>query len=168
MARTPTLEDLYTEQLRELYDAELQLIPALARVAESAGDLLLREAFAAHLEVTRGQADRLEQLLEDLDAEPEGKSCEAMTGLIRECDKILKDDASPAIRDAALIVAAQRIEHYEMAGYGSVRTYATLLGDDEAAAVLQESLDEESDADLQLTEIADKLNVRAQALVARP
>jgi ferritin-like metal-binding protein YciE len=162
-----TLEELYIEQLRDLYSAETQLTHALPLMAEAAHNPALKTAFTEHLEQTREHAERLEQILDDLDEDASGPKCEAMAGLVEEANRMLGAAAPPVIRDAALIAAAQRVEHYEMAGYGCVRTYATLLGDDDVAELLQTTLDEEFDADQLLTEIAEKLNVQAEALSSR-
>jgi ferritin-like metal-binding protein YciE len=133
-------------------------------MVEAALDGELKETFQDHLEQTREHAERLRQLLAHLDQEAGGKKCDVMAGLIREGNKTIAQDAPPILKDAALIAAAQRVEHYEIAGYGCVRTYATLLGDEAAADVLQRTLDEESDADQLLTETAEQLNVQAGVL----
>jgi ferritin-like metal-binding protein YciE len=157
-----TLHDLYVEELRDLYNAENQLIKALPKMAKAASNESLRAAFEEHLEVTRGQVERLTQIFEELGEKPTGKKCAAMEGLIAEAKELLEEDAEPAVMDAALIGAAQRVEHYEMAGYGCVRTYARLLGYEEAAQLLQATLDEEGEADKALNELAESvINVEA-------
>ena len=159
-----SLRDLYIDQLKDLYSAENQLIKALPKMAKAASDDQLRTAFENHLEETRGHAERLQQIFEKLGARPTGKKCKAMEGLVAEGKEMMDEDAEPEVMDAGLIAAAQRIEHYEIAGYGTVRTYAELLGDKEAARLLQQTLDEEGKTDKMLTQIAeDTINVQAQA-----
>ena len=158
-----SLHDLYVEELRDLYNAENQLLKALPKMAKAASDPNLRAAFEEHLEVTRGQVDRLDRIFKRLGERPTGKKCVAMQGLIEEGKEMMAEDAGPAVLDAALISAAQKVEHYEMAGYGCVRTYARLLGYDDAADLLQETLDEEGEADHKLTELAETvINVEAE------
>jgi ferritin-like metal-binding protein YciE len=157
-----SLQELYVEELKDLYSAENQLLQALPKMAKAASSSDLRTAFEDHLEQTRDQVERLEKIFKKLDASPKGKKCKAMEGLIEESNELLTDEAEPAVLDAALIAAAQRVEHYEMAGYGSVRTFARLLRDQEAADLLQETLDEEEAADKKLTELAETtINVEA-------
>jgi ferritin-like metal-binding protein YciE len=158
-----SLHDLYVDELRDLYNAENQLLKALPKMAKAASDPGLRAAFEEHLAVTRGQVDRLDRIFKRLGERATGKKCMAMEGLIDEGKEMMEEDAPPAVLDAALIAAAQRVEHYEMAGYGCVRTYARLLGYDDAADLLQETLDEEGDADKALTELAETvINVEAE------
>jgi ferritin-like metal-binding protein YciE len=159
-----SLRDLYVDELKDLYSAENQLLVALPKMAKAVSDAKLRKAFEHHLEETRGHVERLEQVFKTLDASPKGKKCKAMEGLIEEGKEVMDEDFEPPVRDAALIAAAQRVEHYEMAGYGCVRTYARLLGDGIAAGLLQKTLDEEGAADKKLTDLAesvinDKANV---------
>ena len=157
-----SLHDLYVEELRDLYNAENQLLKALPRMAKAASHPDLQAAFTEHLEVTRGQVERLDRIFADLGEKAKGKKCRAMEGLIEEGKEILDKDAEPSVLDAALIAAAQKVEHYEMAGYGCVRTFARLLGYDEAADLLQATLDEEGEADKTLTELAESIiNVEA-------
>src|SRR5262249_53558383 len=137
-----SLHDLYVNELRDLYSAETQLVKALPKMAKAAASPDLRAAFEEHLEVTQGQVERLETIFEELGIKPKGKKSIAMEGLIEEGKELLEEDASESVLDAGLIVAAQKVEHYEMAGYGSVRTFANLLGYEEAARLLQETLDE--------------------------
>ena len=159
-----TLHDLYVEELRDLYNAENQLLKALPRMAKAASHADLKAAFTEHLEVTRGQVERLDRIFEDLGEKATGKKCKAMEGLIAEGKEMMEEDAEPAVLDAALIAAAQRVEHYEMAGYGCVRTFARVLGYDDAAQLLQETLDEEGEADKALTELAETvINPDAEA-----
>ena len=139
-----TLENLYISELRDLYSAENQLLKALPKMAKGASSNELREAFEEHLEQTRSHVERLEQIFEQLDESPKGKTCHGMKGLIEEGSEILKENGEDSVLDAGIIVAAQKVEHYEIAGYGSVRTFANLLGKDEEARLLQATLDEES------------------------
>ena len=158
-----SLHDLYVEELRDLYNAENQLLKALPRMAKAASDESLAAAFEEHLEVTRSQVDRLDRIFKKLGTRPTGKKCVAMEGLIKEGKELMEEDAEPAVLDAALIAAAQKVEHYEIAGYGCVRTYARLLGYEEAADLLQETLDEEGEADHKLTELAESvINIEAE------
>jgi ferritin-like metal-binding protein YciE len=158
-----SLHDLYVEELRDLYNAENQLLKVLPKMAKAATDENLRGAFEEHLEVTRGQVERLDRIFKRLGEKPTGKKCAAMEGLIDEAKELLEEDAEPAVLDAALISAAQKVEHYEIAGYGCVRTYARLLGYDQAAGLLQETLDEEGEADKLLTDLAETMiNVEAE------
>jgi ferritin-like metal-binding protein YciE len=150
-----TLEKLYTEELRDLYNAENQLLKALPKMAKAASSEELKDAFEKHLEQTKGHVQRLEQVFGELDEKPKGKTCRAMKGLIQEGAEILEEDGDKSVRDAGIIVAAQKVEHYEMAGYGSVRTFAELLGQDKAAELLQATLDEESEANELLNRLAE-------------
>ena len=157
-----SLHDLYVDELKDLYNAENQLLKALPKMAKASSDPELQTAFEDHLEETSGQVRRLERIFKKLHVTPKGKKCKAMEGLIEEGKEVIDEDAEPSVRDAALIAAAQRVEHYEMAGYGCVRTYARLLGYEEAADLLQATLDEEAAADKKLTELAETIiNVAA-------
>ncbi|HLT48627.1 MAG TPA: ferritin-like domain-containing protein [Rubricoccaceae bacterium] len=149
-----SFEDLYVQQLRDLHSAETQLIEALPMMANAAAHPELKRAFQDHLEVTRQQKGRLDQIFRTLDQDPEGHTCQAMKGLIKEGNDIIKADGDAAVRDAGLIAAAQRVEHYEIAGYGTVRTFAERLGRTEDARLLQQTLDEEANADELLNRIA--------------
>lgn len=158
-----SLHDLYVEELKDLYNAENQLIKALPKMAKAASAPELKEAFTNHLEETRGQVQRLETIFAELGVSPKGKKCKAMEGLVEEGKEVMEEDGEPAVIDAALIAAAQRVEHYEMAGYGCARTFATLLGYTDAAKLLQETLDEEGNADKLLTGLAETvINVEAE------
>ncbi len=158
-----SLHDLYVDELKDLYSAENQLLKALPKMAKKASAPELKAAFTEHLEVTRTQVGRLEQIFTALEVSPKGKKCKAMEGLIEEGKEVLEEDGAPAVIDAALIACAQRVEHYEMAGYGCVRTFAKLLGYEDAGALLQETLDEEGEADKTLTELAETvINVEAE------
>ena len=149
--KVTTLEQLFVEQLKDLFSAENQLIEALPKMAEAAHDKELKKGFQVHLKETREHARRLERILKALGEEPEGKTCKAMQGLVREGDETISEDASREVKDAALIAAAQRVEHYEIAGYGCVRTYATLLGRKADARILETTLKEEAATDKKLT-----------------
>ncbi|MFN8446341.1 MAG: ferritin-like domain-containing protein [Caldilineaceae bacterium] len=149
-----TMKDLYIDQLRDLYSAEDQLISALPKMAQAASSSDLQKAFQDHLGETRNQKQRLEQIFSGLGVVPQGETCQAMQGLIKEGENIINAQADPTVRDAALIAAAQRVEHYEMAGYGSVRTFADELGYSNAKSLLQATLDEEGAADKKLTSLA--------------
>ena len=161
-----SLEDLLLLQLEDLYDAEMRLTQALPRMADAASSPELQEAFRMHLQETEGHVRRLQQIFKDLNREPQRETCDAMKGLIAEGSDMISATGNPAVKDAALIAAAQRVEHYEMAGYGTVRTLARHLGREEIADLLQQTLDEEGNADKILTEIAEN-SVNAQATRAR-
>lgn len=157
-----TLHDLYVNELKDLYNAENQLLKALPKMAKAASSRELATAFTDHLAETKGQIFRLETIFTELGVSPKGKKCKAMEGLLEEGKEVMAEDADASVLDAALIAAAQRVEHYEMAGYGCVRTYARLLGFDDAADLLQETLDEEGTADKKLTELAESvINIEA-------
>ena len=158
-----SLRALLVNELKDLYSAENQLLKALPRMAKAATAPELKAAFTEHLEVTRGQVERLEKVFEELGATPKGKKCKAMEGLIEEGKEIIAEGGEPAVLDAALIAAAQRVEHYEIAGYGCVKTFAKLLGMTEASKTLQQTLEEEAAADKKLTQLATKvINVKAE------
>lgn len=159
-----TLKDLLVDQLKDLYDAEEQLTKALPKLAKAATSPELREAFQHHFGETEGHVKRLKQVFTQLGSKAEAKHCKAMEGLIKEGEEILKQksSANPAVLDAGLIAAAQKVEHYEIGSYGTARSFAKLLGEDEAAELLQETLDEEGEADKTLTSIAENsINVEA-------
>ena len=158
-----TLHDLYVEELKDLYNAEQQLLVALPEMAKAAEDRQLVKAFTSHLAETKRQVKRLEKIFEELDVSPTGKTCKAMKGLLAEGKDTIAEDALPSVKDAALIASAQRVEHYEMAGYGCVRTFARLLGFEKAADLLQETLDEEGAADKALTQLAETV-INAEAV----
>lgn len=157
------LKELYLKELQDTYDAEKQITKALPKMAKAASSSQLRSAFEQHLEQTKNHIERLEEIFEDLDQSPEGESCEGMEGLIEEGSEVIDEDLAPETKDAGLIAAAQHVEHYEMASYGTLRTYANILGDTKAAALLQETLDEEKETDQKLTNLAEKINVKASA-----
>jgi ferritin-like metal-binding protein YciE len=157
-----SLSDLFVDQLRDLYNAENQLVKALPKMAKKATHDELKSAFEDHLEQTRTHVERLEQIFDKLGAKATGKKCKAMEGLIEEGKEAMGEDAEPDVMDASLIAAAQRVEHYEIAGYGTVRTYAEILGDDESAQLLQQTLDEEGQTDKLLTQLAESsINLEA-------
>ncbi len=149
-----SLDDLYVEQLQDLYSAETQLMDALPQMASAAHDSGLKDAFNQHLQETRGQVDRLQRIFNRLGETPGGVTCKAMEGLVKEGQEVINMSGDPTVKDAALIAAGQRIEHYEMAGYGAVRTYADVLGYGDDKSLLQQTLDEEGDADDKLTKLA--------------
>ena len=159
-----TLQKLYTDELRDLYNAENQLLKALPKMAKGASSEELKEAIDKHLEQTKGHVQRLEQVFEQLGEKAKGKTCRAMKGLIEEGSEILEEDGDDSVIDAGIIVAAQKVEHYEIASYGSVRTFANLLGQNEAAELLQATLDEESEANELLNKLAETV-VNPEALM---
>ena len=152
-----SLKDLFVEELRDLYSAENQILKALPKMAKTASSPELQAAFNEHLEQTKGHVDRLEKVFRALDESPRGKTCKAMEGIVEEGSELMKEDAEPEVLDAALIAAAQRVEHYEMSGYGAARTMAEILGQQEAAELLEETLDEEGETDKKLTKLATSL-----------
>lgn len=157
-----SLKDLLVLELEDLYDAEQRLTEALPKMAEAAHSPALKSAFQSHLTETKGHVSRLENVFREIGHQAERETCDAMKGLIKEGEDIIKSKGDPAVRDAGLIAAAQRVEHYEMAGYGTVRTYAEQLGLTNVARTLQQTLDEEKGADSKLTSIAESsVNVQA-------
>jgi ferritin-like metal-binding protein YciE len=159
-----SLQELYVEELKDLHSAETQLLTALPKMAKAASAPQLSKAFNDHLKETEGHVKRLETIFEKLGSSPKGKKCKAMEGLVEEGKETISEDADPSVKDAGLIAAAQRVEHYEMAGYGCVRTFAHLLGHDDAVQLLQKTLDEEGAADKKLTKLAETvINVEAAA-----
>ena len=159
-----TLKTLYIDELRDLYNAENQLVKALPKMAKAASSEELQDAFEKHLEQTKSHVDRLEEVFEEIGEKPKGKTCKAMKGLIAEGSEILKEDGEESVIDAGIIVAAQKVEHYEIASYGSVRTFAQLLGKDRSADLLQRTLDEESQANEVLNKLAEDI-VNPEALM---
>jgi len=150
-----SLQDLFVDQLKDLYDAESQVVTALPKMANAASSTALKTAFQQHLEQSHEHLRRLEQVFNEVGVRPMGEHCPAMAGLIEEGEEIISTPADAMVRDAALIAAAQRVEHYEMAGYGAVRTYAKELGYKNAEKLLQQTLDEEGAADKKLTALAE-------------
>ncbi len=157
-----TLKDLYIHEMKDLYSAENQIIKALPKMAKAASSDKLTAAFKKHLEETKEHAARLEKILQSHDETTRGPKCKGMEGLIKEGADMISEDADEDVRDAGLISAAQRVEHYEIAGYGCARTYATLLGDKSGAKLLQKTLDEEGATDKKLTKLAESINVEAE------
>lgn len=157
------LKELFEHQLKDLYSAESQLIKALPKMAKNANDKKLKDAFEAHLEETKEHKERLNEICKELGIKPTGETCKAMKGLIEEAEDFLKEDASEEVRDAGLIADAQRVEHYEISGYGTVVRYAKELGHKDIAKKLQKTLDEEYDADNKLDKLAEgRLNKKAK------
>jgi ferritin-like metal-binding protein YciE len=157
-----SLRQLYVDELRDLYNAETQLTKALPKMAKASSNDELRQAFEEHLRQTSEQVSRLEQIFEMLGEKPTGKKCLGMEGLVKEGAETMKDDYEDAIMDAAIIGAAQRVEHYEIAGYGTVREFAEILGEDEHVSLLEQTLEEEKETDEKLTQIAEEINSQAQ------
>ena len=155
------LKDLYVEQLRDLYSAETQLTEALPKMADAAKTPELKQGFTDHLSQTRQQIQRLESIFADLGEDPGGHTCKAMQGLVAEGSEMIKEKAVSAVKDAGLIAAGQRVEHYEIAGYGTVRTYAELLGFSQHVDLLSTSEQEEKDTDHKLTQLSKEINVEA-------
>ncbi len=151
------LQDLYVDELKDLYNAEQQILKALPKMAKAASSPELKDAFNQHLEQTREQVNRLDRIFQELGKTPRGKKCIGMQGIIEEGSELLKEKADPAVKDAGLISAAQRVEHYEMAGYGTVRTFANMLGYNDQAQALQTTLNEEGDTDHKLTQLAETM-----------
>ncbi|MEO6184279.1 MAG: ferritin-like domain-containing protein [Verrucomicrobiota bacterium] len=157
-----TLHDLYIEELRDIYNAEQQLIKALPKIAQAANSDELRSSIEDHLETTKEQIERLDQIFENLGSTSKGKKCKAMEGLVEEANELLEEDIAETVLDAALIAACQRVEHYEIAVYGTLATFAKLLGREDDADLLGQTLDEEKEADETLTDIAEStINVEA-------
>ena len=152
-----SLDILLEEELKDIYSAEKQLLKALPKMAKKASSDELRAALEEHLTVTKGQVTRLEEVFKALGQTAKAKTCKAMQGLIEEATELMEEDADDAVMDAGLIAAAQKVEHYEIASYGTVRTWATFCGKEDAAELLQETLDEETQADQKLTELAENL-----------
>lgn len=159
-----TLKDLYIEEIKDLYSAERQLVKALPKMAKAANDKNLQQAFRTHLKETAQHAARLEEICQELGVSPRGKKCVGMEGLIEEGNELIKEEPDPDVLDAGLIAKAQHVEHYEIAGYGTVRTYARQLGFENQAELLQQTLDEEGRTDHLLTELAESgINVEAES-----
>jgi ferritin-like metal-binding protein YciE len=156
-----TIEKLFVEELKDLYSAESQITKALPKLAKAASSQELQSAFEQHLEETEGQIRRLEQVFEILGASPKGKTCNGMKGILSEGSEAIEETEEGDVRDAALISGAQRVEHYEMAAYGAVRSYAERLKQKQIAQLLEETLEEEKAADKKLTDISKKVNQQA-------
>jgi ferritin-like metal-binding protein YciE len=157
------LKDLLQHELKDLYSAEKQLSKALPKLAKSANNKKLRTAFENHLEETKHQIERLEQVASEINVDIKGEDCDAMKGLIKEGEEMMKKNAQDAVHDAGLIASAQRVEHYEIAGYGTVVRYLEMLDMKKAAKLMQETLKEEKEADVKLTKIAEEVNADAMA-----
>jgi ferritin-like metal-binding protein YciE len=157
-----SFQDLFVEQIKDLYDAENRLTDALPKMADAATSSQLKQAFESHLRETQGHVARLEQVFRQISLEPKRETCEAMKGLVAEGETMIKAKGDPDIKDAALIAAAQRVEHYEISGYGTARTFAQRLGLTQAANLLQQTLQEEKAADEKLNQIAES-SVNRQA-----
>jgi ferritin-like metal-binding protein YciE len=162
MPKINNLRDVFVEQLKDLHSAETQLLKALPKMAKAATSPDLAKGFEEHLTQTKGHVARLEKIFKGLDEKPTGKTCKAMEGLIKEGAEAIEEDASPAAKDALLIAAAQRVEHYEIAGYGTVKTFARLLEEEEAVELLEETLREEIETDEKLTTVAESINLEAE------
>ena len=158
-----TMDELFVDELKDLYSAEKQITRALPKLVKAATSDELKQAFQSHLEETNGHVARLEKAFEILGKSPKGKTCVGMKGVLEEGAEVLEDTDKGEVRDAGLISAAQRVEHYEMAGYGSARDFAKLLGQSEIAELLQETLEEEKAADKKLTSISKQVNAEAKA-----
>ena len=161
--QSSSLRDLFVIELTDLYNAEYQLIKALPKLVKASSSESLRGAFEEHLEKTKEHAARIEQILADLDQPLKREKCKGMQGLISEGNDLLKRKLNPDVQDAGIIAVAQRVEHYEIAAYGCARTYAELLHDRQAVDLLEQTLQEEKDADEKLTELAQQINVQAQS-----
>jgi len=158
-----TLHDLYIDNLKDLYNAENQIIKALPKMAKAATSPQLQQAYTTHLEQTQRQIERLDQIFNELDIKPTGKRCRGMEGLIEEGQELIEENADPDVRDAGLIAAAQKVEHYEISGYGTARTYAEHLGFTKAVRLLDQILAEEKETDAKLTTLAESsINIKAE------
>ena len=159
-----SLHELFVDELQDLYDAENQIIEALPKMAEKASSPELRSAFEQHLRESEGQLQRLDQIFDQLpDFDRDDKTCKGVEGIIKENETLIKEAKDPDVRDAGMIAGAQRVEHYEIAAYGTVRTYAQMLGKREWAQLLQQTLDEEKNTDQKLNQLAERINVEAKA-----
>ncbi len=162
-AKMTTLEDLYMDMLKDLYSAEKQLVKALPKMAKNSQSSDLQQAFQEHLKQTEGHVERIERIFSELGGSPRGKKCVGMEGIIEEGSELMKENVDPDVLDAGLIAAAQKAEHYEIASYGAARTWAERLGHNSAAQLLQQTLDEEGEANKKLTQIAvSHVNMEAQ------
>ena len=158
-----SLADLFLHELKDIHNAEKQLLKALPKMAKAATSENLRQAFEEHRDQTEVHVERLDQIFQGLEKSPRGPKCEAMEGLIEEGKKLMEEDSEPAVCDAALICAAQKVEHYEIATYGTLKTFADLLGYEDASELLQMTLDEEKATDERLTELAvSEINIEAE------
>jgi ferritin-like metal-binding protein YciE len=159
--KTNRLRHLYVEELKDLYSAERQLVKALPKMAKASTSGDLRAGFEGHLDQTKEHVVRLEKIFTALGESPKGRTCKGMEGLIKEGGELIEEDPAPEELDAGLISAAQRVEHYEIAGYGCVSTYAKILGEDQAVSLLSQTLEEEKETDKKLTQLAGRINIEA-------
>lgn len=158
-----TLADAFHDELRDILSAEKQLLKALPKMAKKASSTALKQAFENHLAETEKQVERVEKAFEDTGKSPRAKHCEAMEGLVKEGEELMEEKADPDVMDALLIAAAQKVEHYEIATYGTLCTWAELLGYSNAKKLLKQNIDEEETADKKLTDLSAKINVAAHA-----
>jgi ferritin-like metal-binding protein YciE len=157
-----SLKDLFIDQLKDIYSAETQVTKALPKMAKKASSTELQNAFKMHLDQTQDQIKRLDEIFSSLGKNPKGKKCKGMQGLLEEGEEMMSEDATPEVLDAGLIAAAQRVEHYEISAYGTARAYARVLGDEKAASLLDQTLQEESETDKKLNQLAEgQINTRA-------
>ena len=159
--RKDSLRQLYIDELKDLYNAETQLVKALPKMAKASSNAQLRQAFEEHLRQTSEQVSRLEQIFDLLEEKPTGKKCLGMEGLVKEGSETMQEKYGDAVMDAAIIGAAQRVEHYEIAGYGTARAFAELLGEEEHISLIEQTLEEDKQADEKLTQLAEKINAQA-------
>jgi len=159
--RKDSLRQLYVDELKDLYSAETQMVKTLPKLAKTSSNAQLRQAFENHLRETSEQVSRLEQIFDMLEEKPTGRKCLGIEGLVKEGAETMQQAYQDSVMDAALIGAAQRVEHYEIAGYGTVRAYAELLGEDEHASLIEQTLEEEKQADRTLTRLAEQINAQA-------
>src|SRR5260370_24733910 len=157
-----SLKDLFVEELKDLYSAENQILKALPKMIKKATSKELKSGFEQHLKETQVHVERLEKIFQELDESPRGKKCKGMEGVIADGKELMEEDANPEVMDAGLIGAAQHVEHYEIAGYGCVRTYAELLGHSNFVSLLQTTIDEEKATDEKLSQLAQNINVEAE------
>lgn len=158
-----SLHRLYVDELKDLHSAERQILDALPKMAKASSHEKLRDAFEEHRQETEGHVERLNSILENLGESTDGKTCQAMKGILSEGEEMLRSTEEGAVRDAAMISAAQRVEHYEMAGYGTVRRFAQMMGSEDAVRLLDQTLQEEAAADGKLTRVAEEVNPQAEA-----
>lgn len=159
--RKDSLRQLYVDELKDLYSAETQLVKALPKMAKASSNAELRQAFEEHLRQTSEQVSRLEQIFESLEEKPTGKKCLGMEGLVKEGAETMQEKYGEAVMDAAVIGAAQRVEHYEIAAYGTVRAFAELLGEEQHVSLIDQTLNEEKQADEKLTQLSEEVNSQA-------
>ena len=155
------LKELYIDELKDLYSAEKQLVKALPKMAKAAASEELRQGFEEHLEQTREHVARLEKIFQALDESPKGKKCAGMEGLVKEGSEVIAEDLEDSVKDAALLGAAQRVEHYEIAAYGTASEFARILGESEHVSLLEQTLEEEKETDQKLTELGKEINQQA-------